>query len=145
MTDFTTIAELFQSVEPPMRLELLLDYAGKLPPLPEAYEALREAGMNMVHECQAPVFLMTEVHDGTVRLHADVPPESPTARGFTSILVEVFNGATPADVRAAPPNALHELGLTGLLGMQRTRGLSAIYQRLKNEVARQTSVPQEAG
>ena len=139
MADFATIAEAFRSVDPPMRLELLLDYAGKLPPLPEAYRPLREAGMNMVHECQAPVFLMTEVKGGAVRLHADVPPEAPTARGFTSILVEAFDGAAPPDVQAAPANALHELGLTGLLGMQRTRGLSAIYQRVKNEVARQTS------
>lgn len=144
MADFATIVEMFQSVDPPMRLELLLDYAQKLPPLPEAYVPLREAGMNRVHECQAPVFLMTEVKDGTVRLHADVPPEAPTARGFTSLLIEAFDGAAPSDVRAAPANALHELGLTGLLGMQRTCGMGAIYQRIKNEVARQTASPQDA-
>ena len=143
MANFTTIAETFQSVEPPVRLELLLDYAQKLPPLPEAYAPLRDAGMNMVHECQSPVFLMTEVRDGTVRLHADVPPEAPTARGFTSILLDAFDGAAPSDVRAAPPDALRALGLVGLLGMQRTRGLSAIYARVKNEVTRQAAAPQE--
>ena len=143
MADFATITETFQSVEPPVRLELLLDYAQKLPPLPEAYAPLRDAGMNMVHECQSPVFLMTEVKDGTVRLHADVPPEAPTARGFTSILLDAFDGAAPSDVQTAPPDALRALGLVGLLGMQRTRGLSAIYARVKNEVTRQAAAPQE--
>ena len=143
MADFATIAETFQGVDPPVRLELLLDYAQKLPLLPDVYAPLRDAGMNMVHECQSPVFLITEVKDGTVRLHADVPPEAPTARGFTSILLDAFNGTAPSDVQAAPPDALRALGLVGLLGMQRTRGLSAIYARVKSEVARQARAPQE--
>ena len=136
----TEITETFQSVEPPMRLELLLDYAQKLPPLSAEYEALRDAGLNMVHECQSPVFLMPEVDpDGTVHLHADVPREAPTARGFTSILVAAFDGRSAAEVAQAPDNMLHALGLVGLLGMQRTHGLSAIYARLRHEVARQAA------
>lgn len=57
------------------------------------------------------------------------------ARSFTAILVEAFDGVTPAELAAAPPDLLQHLGLTGLLGMQRTRGLSAIYARLRNEIA----------
>jgi cysteine desulfuration protein SufE len=139
MSTFDALAEQFQMVDMPMRLELLLEYSEQLPPLPDAYRTLRDAGMNMVHECQAPVFLMVEVKDGRVRLHADVPREAPTARGFTSILLEAFDGATPEEIAAAPVDALHRLGLDKLLGMQRMRGLSAIYQRIKNEVARQAA------
>jgi cysteine desulfuration protein SufE len=133
------IADVFQSVDTQMRLELLLEYSNRLPALPEAYHALRDAGLNMVHECQSPVFLMVGVEDGVVRVRADVPREAPTARGFTSVLVEAFDGADPADVAAAPPDILHRLGLAGLLGMQRTRGLSAIYARVRNEVARKAA------
>ena len=140
MASFEEIAELFQSVEPEMRLELLLEYAQKLPPLPAVYHPLRDAGLNLVHECQSPVFLMVEVDDGAVRLHADVPREAPTARGFTSILVEAFDGAPPEAVQAAPADALGALGLTRLLGMQRTRGLSGIYQRVRNEAGRKAVV-----
>ena len=139
MPTFAEIAETFQSVEPPMRLELLLDYAGRMPTLPEAYHALRDAGLNLVHECQSPVFLMVEVKGERVVLHADVPEEAPTARGFTTILLEAFDGATPEAVAAAPADALHALGLDRLLGMQRTRGLSAIYRRVRTEVARQAA------
>jgi cysteine desulfuration protein SufE len=134
---FEAIAEEFQMVDPPVRLELLLDYAERLPDLPDEYKALRDAGLNMVHECQSPVFLMTEVAGGKVRLHGDVPREAPTARGFTSILIDAFNGANVQDVLTAPADGLGALGLSNLLGMQRTRGLSAIYQRVKSEVARQ--------
>lgn len=137
MTTLDAIAEEFQLVDDQTRLELLLDYAQQLPPLPEVYYPLRDAGLNMVHECQSPVFLMVEVQDGTVRLHADVPAEAPTARSFTTLMVQAFDGAAPQVVRDAPDDILHRLGLTHLLGMQRTRGLSAIYQRIKTEVARQ--------
>ncbi len=137
MTTLDAIAEDFQMVDDETRLELLLDYARQLPPLPEVYHPLRDRGLYMVHECQSPVFLMIEVKEGAVRLHADVPEEAPTARSFTAILVKAFDGAAPQAVLDAPADILYRLGLTRLLGMQRTRGLSAIYQRIKNEVARQ--------
>ena len=137
MTTLDALAEEFQMVDDETRLELLLDYAQQLPPLPEVYHPLRDAGLNMVHECQSPVFLMIEVKQGTVRLQADVPDEAPTARSFTTLMVKAFDGVAPQVVLDAPADILHRLGLTHLLGIQRTRGLRAIYQRIKNEVARQ--------
>lgn len=140
MPSIETLAEPFQMVDRDMRIELLLDYADKLPPLPEEYHDLRDAGLNMVHECQSPVFLMVEVTDGTVHLRVDVPREAPTARAFTSIMVEAFDGATPDEVANAPNDVLHQLALNDLLGAQRTRGLSAIYRRIKKEVARKAAM-----
>ncbi len=137
MPTLDEIAEDLQMVDDEMRLELLLDYSRQLPPLPEVYRPLRDAGLNMVHECQSPVFLMVEVKDGIVRLHADVPEEAPTARSFTAILLKAFDGADPQAVLAAPNDVLHRLAIDRLLGMQRTRGLSAIFRRLKREVERQ--------
>ena len=139
MSTLEEIAEPFQMVDNDMRLELLLEYAEKLPPLPEEYHTMRDAGLNMVHECQSPVFLHIEVEDDTVELIADVPREAPTARAFVSIMREAFHGAPPDEVEQAPSDALRLLGLSGLLGMQRTRGLSAIYQRIKNEVKRKAA------
>ena len=139
MSRIEEIAETFQFVEAQDRLEIMLDYADRLPPLPEAYHELRDRGLNMVHECQSPVFLMVEVKDCTVQIHADVPREAPTARSFVSILVDAFNGADPQTIINAPDDILYRLGINKLLGMQRTRGLSAIYARLKNDVARQVA------
>ncbi|MEM9663551.1 MAG: SufE family protein [Bacteroidota bacterium] len=130
------IVEELQWADDDMRLEIMLDYADRLPPLPEAYHALRDAGLNMVHECQSPVFLMVEVNDGRVRILGDVPAEAPTARSFVAMMHEAFEGVTPEDVAAAPDRILHTMGLERLLGMRRTQGLSAVYQRIKDEVAR---------
>ena len=144
MASFEEIAQAFQMVDRDMRLEMLLEYADKLPPLPERYYELRDAGLNMVHECQSPVFLRVEVEDGTVHLYADVPREAPTARAFTAIMVESFDGKPYEVVREAPNDALQRLRLANLLGMQRTQGLTAIYQRIKSEAMRQAKeVPQD--
>lgn len=141
MASFDDIAAGFQMVDRDGRLELLLEYSDKLPPLPDAYQELREAGLNMVHECQSPVFLRPEVRDGVVRIIADVPRNAPTARAFVSILHEAFDGATPDTVAAATDYPLRDLGLANLLGAQRTQGLSAIYQRMKHAVAERTYTP----
>jgi cysteine desulfuration protein SufE len=141
MPTLEEIAEPFRMVDRDMRLELLLDYADKLPELPDEYASMRDAGIDMVHECQSPVFLHVEVEDGTVHLVGDVPREAPTARAFVSILLEAFDGATPEEVAEAPSDVLRQLGLSKLLGMQRTQGLSAIYGKVKNEVKRKADFP----
>ena len=117
MRKLDALLELFQEVEPAERLELLLDFAERLPPLPPEYVPLRDAGLGMVHECQSPVFFLPEVRDGRVRIYADVPREPPEA------------------VLEAPEDLLYRLGIAPLLGMQRLRGLTAIYQKLRREVA----------
>ncbi len=133
---FDDIASLFQSVDGTDRLELLLDYSDELPDLPPDYATLRDAGLNMVHECQSPVFLMVDKQGERAHLVADVPRESPTARGFTSVLVQSFDGATADEIASAPADALYALGLDKMLGMQRTRGLRAVYNRMRGEAQR---------
>lgn len=131
------IVEEFTEVDDEFRRELLLEYADSLPPLPKAYHILRDAGIGLIHECQAPVFLLVEVRDGMVRIIADVPREAPTPRSFVSILFEAFDGRPVQEVRTAPDDLIHQLGLTHMLGMQRLRGLSAIYRFTRSEVTRQ--------
>jgi cysteine desulfuration protein SufE len=125
----------FGLVPPEDRLYLLLDYAERLPPLPERLEAARDAGLGRVHECASPVFLYPEVEGGAVRLYADVPREAPTARGLVGLLVEALDRATPAEVAAVPDDLLHRLGLAQQLGMRRQQGLTGVLHRLKAGVA----------
>jgi cysteine desulfuration protein SufE len=113
------------------RLELLLDYAGKLPPLPERLTAARDKGLNRVPECQSPVFLYLERENGGLVLHADAPREAPTVRGFVSLLARAIHGATPQDVAAVPADLVDQLGLSEALGMTRMHGLSAMVVQLK--------------
>ena len=133
------IVEEFAEVDGQTRLELLLEYADQVPPLPQAYHSLRDAGIGLIHECQSPVFLLVEVRSGTVRIIADVPREAPTPRSFVGILIDAFDGQPAKAVRRAPENLIHQLGLAGMLGMQRMRGLSAVYRFLRSEVTRQAN------
>ncbi|MGH1363116.1 MAG: SufE family protein [Calditrichia bacterium] len=117
------------------KLELLLDFAGKLPPVPQHLMDADDRSNHKVHECLTPVSLWTELQDGKVYIHADVPRESPTVRGFISLLIKGLSGATPQEVADGPTNPLHDSGLAPILGMNRQQGLAAIYQRIRREVA----------
>ena len=136
MAGLATIIPRFKAADRQTRLETLLDYSKKLPALPPEYEALKSDDTARVHECQTPVFLWTDVTAGVVHLHADVPRESPTVRGFLSLLIKALEGGSPADVAAVPDDLLDQLGLTEAIGMSRTHGLTAILARIKRAVAK---------
>ena len=136
-----TIAE-FDGLDYQGRLELLLDFAENLPELPENYRAERDAGFGRVPECMTPVFMWIDVADGKVQIVADVAPEAPTVKGFVALLVDAWNGATAAEVAAAPTDVLRGMGLADKLGMMRLQGLNAIVHRIKAEVARRNTSSQ---
>ena len=134
MTKIEEIIEAFQDADYQETLAMLLDYSENLAPLPEKYIEARDAGFNRVPECETPVFVWIDLNDGLVQIHADVPEESPTVRGFVGILVDSFNGTTPEEVQSAPQNLVHSLGLDQKLGTRRMFGLSSVYNRIKSEV-----------
>ena len=138
MPTLETLIPRFKAADRATRLETLLDYSRKLPPLPERYQEEKERGEHRVPECQTPVFLWVEVESGKVHIFADVPPESPTVRGFISLLAKSLDGAAPADVARIPDDLLDQLGLSETLGMNRTQGLTAILYRIKRSVAAAT-------
>jgi cysteine desulfuration protein SufE len=139
MPTLDTIIPRFRAADRQTRLETLLDYSRKLPPLPQKYEAEKAQGRNMVEECQTPVYLWVEVDGGRVHIHADVPRESPTVRGFVSLLARTLDGESPDAVAKLPLDLLDQLGLSEALGMTRTQGLTAILHRVKSSVASATS------
>ena len=125
------VAADFALVTGPEKLELLLHYGEDLPPLPPKYAILRDQGLHLIHECQSPVFLMVEQNENRLVLHADVPREAAIARGWTALLIAVFNGAPYDILNDAPSDLLAELGLASHLSLQRQRGLRAIYRRVR--------------
>ncbi|MEA2712614.1 MAG: cysteine desulfuration protein SufE [Gemmatimonadales bacterium] len=135
MPSLESLIPRFKAADRQTRLETLLDYSKRLPPLPERYEAEKQQGHNRVHECQTPVYLWVEVDQGRVHIHADVPRESPTVRGFISLLARTLDNQTPEAVAQLPDDLLDQLGLSETLGMTRTQGLTAILSRIKRSVA----------
>jgi cysteine desulfuration protein SufE len=132
------IAAEFGELEPRERLELLLEFAENLPPLPPRYQAEMERAAHRVQECQSPVFVWVAVRDGLVDLVADAAPEAPTVKGFVSILVDAFSGARAEEVLAVEPNLVQKLGLVEALGMLRMRGLQAILFYIRRQIAAQS-------
>ena len=129
----------FADLDSREKLELLVDFAHGLPPLPPAYEARKATEDRRVHECQTPVFLWTDVVDGAARLVAEVAPEAPTVKGFVAILVEALDGRHAAEAATIPDDMLERMGLADVLGILRSRGLRAIVARVKRGLATHTT------
>lgn len=114
------------------RLQLLLDYADRLPDLPPEFRDARDHDLARVHECQTPVFLWLESGaEGRVVLQAEVARESPTVRGFVSLLKRHIDGGRAEEVAMIPDDLLDRLRLAELLGMTRIQGLTAVLGRIK--------------
>jgi cysteine desulfuration protein SufE len=124
------IVEEFQDAEGREKLDLLLEYAQSMPPLPE-WLAEQHSDMDQVHECMSPVFVYAEQHDGRMQFYFDVPPEAPTVRGYAALMAEGLNGTTPDEIMAVPGDFFNAMGLQEVITFQRIRGISAILTYMK--------------
>jgi cysteine desulfuration protein SufE len=122
----------FQEVQGQDKLQLLLEFANELPPLPADLE---QAAMEPVPECQTPLFLHVDAADREhVRLFFSAPPESPTTRGFAAILAAGLDEQPATDILAVPDDFYTDLGLAALISPLRLRGMSAILARIKRHL-----------
>ncbi len=132
------ISEEFLAVGEPDRLQLLLEFSRELPALPARLAEHPEL-LERVAECQSPVFIVAEVEDGAVHLHATAPEEAPTTRGFASILVQGLEGLSPQAVLDTPNDVANRLGLGRAISPLRLSGMSGMLARIKRQVAARTS------
>jgi cysteine desulfuration protein SufE len=129
------VVEDFAAAPLELKIELLVEYAGKVPTLPTHLADHPEA-LEQVVECQTPFFLATEVDDDDrVTVWFDCPPEAPTTRGFAGVLSEGLSGATVEEVLAVPGDFHHGMGLAAAISPLRLRGMDAILTRLQRNVA----------
>ncbi|MER5700522.1 SufE family protein [Micromonospora sp. NPDC002296] len=136
-TKLAEIVDEFASAPRDVVLEMLLEYADVIPPLPE--ELAGREGMEQVPECQTAFFLRAEVApDGTVTTWFDCPPEAPTTRAFAGILAEGLAGLSAEEVLAVPDDLYQRMGLAQAISPLRVRGGTAILARLKRQVREQT-------
>ncbi len=121
------------------RIEMLIDLAKGLPPLPDRLAHFKDEA-HRVPECQSPVFLIVEVEGDRARLFADAPIEAPTVRGFVAILVAGLDGAKVSEILSVPGDLIERTGMTEILGMLRVNGLHGVLSRLKAMVARAAAI-----
>jgi cysteine desulfuration protein SufE len=124
------IVELFAESEGREKVELLIDYAQRMPEMPE--EIRNQPGVcEPVEECMTPVSVFAALEDGGMQFTFDVPPESPTVRGLAAIMAEGLSGASPEAVLGVPKDFYEPMGLEQVLTMQRLNGFTAILAHMK--------------
>lgn len=123
------ILRRFASLTPDMTRQALVQYANRLPALPEKFQGL-DREQYRVHECQTPVAIYPEVVDGRMYFYADVPQGAPTIRALLAMIFEAVNGQKPEDVLAIPSDFVRQV--MDKLGLgTREVGLNAMVDRLK--------------
>jgi cysteine desulfuration protein SufE len=127
------IIQELNSIDASDRLELLLEYANSLPPLPARYIEHPDL-LERVEECQSPVFLFVEITDGKVQIFLTAPPEAPTTRAFASILWRSLNSESIQTVLDFDNDFPNKLGLTQLVSPLRMRGINGMLARIKRQV-----------
>ena len=136
------IIDLFAAAPRDVKLQALLDYSRRLPPLPPDLAGRPEL-FEKVDECQSPFFVKTEIaNDGIVTMYFDAPMEAPTTRGYAGILAEGLEGATASEILAMPSDFYVGLGLSEVITPLRLRGMEAIVTRLKRQVREARTGPQ---
>jgi cysteine desulfuration protein SufE len=129
------VVDVMRSAPKEFRVEALLDFSKRIPPLPDRIDA---SSLEQVHECQTPFFLATEVDDdGAVHMFFDAPAESPTVRGFAGILLEGLEGEQYEAVLGVPDDFYVGMGLEEIVTPMRLRGMGAILGRLKRQIRAQ--------
>ena len=128
------IVDEFASAPRDVVLEMLLEFADVIPPLPD--DAAGHEGMEQVPECQTAFFLRAEVTpDGTVRPSSTArrrrrPPGRSPASSPKGLA-----GASAEEVLAVPDDLYQRMGLAQAISPLRVRGGTAILARLKRQVA----------
>jgi cysteine desulfuration protein SufE len=128
------ILRRFATLSPDLTRQALVQYANRLPALPERFRGL-DAAQYRVHECQTPVAIFPEVVDGRMHYHADVPQGAPTIRALLAMIFEAVNGQPPQTVLAIPQDFVRQV--MGRIGLEtREAGLNAMVERLKRAARR---------
>lgn len=126
------IVDLFATAPKELRLQALLDYLDKVPPLPPELE--NKDALQRVHECQTPFFVATRVANGSVQLFFEAPPEAPTTRSYAGVLYEGLNGEPAEVILAVPDHFYLEMGLGEAITPLRLRGMAAILRTIKQQI-----------
>lgn len=124
------IVDDFRLAEGREKLELLLEYADNLPPLPERLQQQPD-GMEAVPECMTPVSIAAELKNGGMEYYFKVPEESPTVRGYAAILAEGLRGVRPDEVIKLPSDFYLLMGLEQVLSTQRMSGMASMVAHIK--------------
>jgi len=108
------------------RYQLLIDQGRRLAPLPDHYrnDEFRLRG------CQSVVHFAAETNDdGEIEFLA--ASDAAIVQGLIALLLRVYSGRTPAEIRETDPAFLAEIGLESHLSPTRKNGLASMVAAIK--------------
>jgi len=130
--DLDALAEDFDLLEDwQEQLGYVIDLGRALPRL--AQDERNDA--NKVRGCASQVWLVSErTDDGRLVFRAESDAQIP--HGLIAVLLKLYSGRTPAEIRALDPQAaVDRLKLGSMLTSQRANGLAAMVERIRREAA----------
>ncbi|MCB1495179.1 MAG: SufE family protein [Bauldia sp.] len=118
------------------RYRYVIELGKALPPLSDS----DRIPANKVHGCASQVWLATTADSGAdPRLHFRGDSDAMIVRGLVAIALSLFDGKTAGEIEATDAEAMFDrLELRAHLTTQRSNGLRALVDRIKNE-ARQAA------
>lgn len=132
-TAFEDIAETFDFLDDwEDRYRHVIDMGKAMDPLEES---LRVAATK-VDGCASQVWLVPELSDDGQHFHFRGDSDAMIVRGLIAILIALYDGLSVEDVLAVDaPGELGRLGLNDHLSSQRSNGLRAMVQRIRDIAA----------
>ena len=103
----------------------LMELGQKLPDLPEEDHTEE----NIVKGCQSKVWMTSWFEGGNVFYKGD--SNTAITKGLLSLLIRIFSGQTPEDIRNTELTFIDRIGLNRFIGTQRSNGLSAMIKQMK--------------
>ena len=119
------VAELAPFEDPHERFQYIIDRAKEAPGLPAEFKV----PSLLIEGCTSNLWLHPTVEAGACRFRCDA--DSLITKGVATLVCELYDGATPAEVAATDADFLSEVGVTQHLSPNRRNGLSNLVGRIR--------------
>lgn len=109
------------------RYKLLIEMGKKAPPLAAEFKTEE----NKVRGCQSQVWLRAWL-DEAEKVQFEAESDALLVQGLVHVLVDVYSGASPAEILNFPPEFIKNLGFESNLSPSRANGLHAMLKQIRN-------------
>ncbi|MDB4330151.1 SufE family protein [bacterium] len=118
------VSDLTKSDNWEERYKYIIQKGKTLAPLPEEYRL----DQNKVKGCQSQVWLYATLEEGKVSYYVD--SDAIIVKGILSLLMAVYNDATPEEILSTQPDFIDTIGLKQHLSPSRANGLSFVLKHI---------------
>lgn len=112
------------------RYQYLIDLGRKLPPFPDTYRTEE----HRLHGCQSMVWIVVS-GDGS-KLDFQAISDSAIVSGLVYLALRVYSGRSAAEIVAAEPDYIADIGLAKHLSPTRSNGLAALLAFIREQAHR---------